>query len=117
MAEDQTTGLEQNELAPGQFEVDGVIYELRYNLQKIKTIESVTRKSLSAEVVNNNGILSLQTMEALFSFGIVESKDLKAVAQKTGVRMFERFINENGAITANTYIIEKLQSDAGFLFR
>lgn len=56
-------------------------------------------------------------MEALFSFGLVQSKDLKAVKQKKAAEMFEPFIQENGALTVNNFIIEKLQKDAGFLFR
>lgn len=60
MNEETASLLEEQELEEGQFEVDGVIYELRYNTQKIKTIELVTKKSISAEVVQNNGVLSLQ---------------------------------------------------------
>lgn len=117
MNEETASLLEEQELEEGQFDVDGVIYELRYNTQKIKTIELVTKKSISAEVVQNNGVLSLQMMEALFSFGLVQSKDLKAVKQKKAAEMFEPFIQENGALTVNNFIIEKLQKDAGFLFR
>ena len=95
MNEETVDLLEEQELEEGQFEVNGVIYELRYNTQKIKTIELVTKKSISAEVVQNNGVLSLQMMEALFSFGLVESKDLKAVKQKKAAEMFEPFIQEN----------------------
>lgn len=105
------------ELEEGQFEVEGVIYELRYNTQKIKTVELVTKKSVSAEIVQNNGVLSLQMMEALFSFGLVESKGLKVVKQKKAAEMFEPFIQANGALTVNNFIVEKLQKDAGFLFR
>lgn len=108
---------ENIELEDGQFEVEGVIYELRFNMKKIKTIETVTKKSVSAEVIQNNGVLSLAMMEALFSFGLVESKGLVVVPQKRAIKMFESFIEENGALTANNFIIDKLQSDAGFLFR
>lgn len=117
MNEETAELLEEHELEEGQFEVDGAIYELRYNTQKIKTIELVTKKSISAEVVQNNGVLSLQMMEALFSFGLVQSKDLTAVKQKKAAEMFEPFIQENGALTVNSFIIDKLQKDAGFLFR
>lgn len=44
MNEETASLLEEQELEEGQFEVDGVIYELRYNTQKIKTIELVTKK-------------------------------------------------------------------------
>ncbi|MGY3766841.1 segregation and condensation protein B [Vagococcus vulneris] len=109
--------IEETGLETGQFEVNGTVYELRYNLQKIKTIEMVTKKSISAEVVQNNGILPIQLMESLFSFGLVTANDLKVVPQSKATAMFEPFINENGAITVNNMIVEKLQEDAGFLFR
>lgn len=109
--------MNEKELTDGQFEVDGVIYELRFNYKKIKTIEMVTGKSISAETVSNNGVLSLQTMETLFSFGLVESKGLDAVPQKKAATMFEPFLEENGALTVNNMIVEKLQEDAGFLFQ
>ena len=50
MNEESTELFDEQELEDGQFEVDGVIYELRYNTQKIKTIELVTKKSISAEL-------------------------------------------------------------------
>ncbi|MGM0239866.1 segregation and condensation protein B [Enterococcus sp. AZ103] len=105
------------ELSEGQFEVNGVIYELRYNLQKIKTIETITKQSVNAIVVNNNGVLPIQMMETLFSFGLVESKGLKAVPQKKAISMFEPFIEANGAITVNGLIVDKIQEDMGFLFQ
>jgi hypothetical protein len=104
-------------LEEGQFEVNGVIYELRFNYRKIKTIELATGKSVSAEIVNNNGVLSLQMMESLFSFGLVEAKGLKAVPQKKATEMFEPFLEENGALTVNGLIVEKVQGDCGFLFQ
>lgn len=104
-------------LKEGQFEVDGVIYELRFNFQKIKTIEKMTGKSINAEAIRNDGVLSLQMMETLFSLGLVESKGLKVVPQKRAIEMFEPFIEENGALTVNDMIVTKLQEDAGFLFQ
>lgn len=109
--------MSETELKDGQFEVEGVVYELRFNFQKIKTIEKMTGRSVNAETVKNDGVLSLQMMESLFSFGLVESKGLKAVPQKKAVKMFEPFVEENGAFTVNGLIVDKLQEDMGFLFQ
>ncbi|GGD03712.1 segregation and condensation protein B [Enterococcus wangshanyuanii] len=109
--------IEETELQDGQFEVDGVIYELRFNFTKIKTIEKMTGRSVNAEAIKNDGVLSLQMMETLFSFGLVEAKGLKAVPQKKAIKMFEPFIEENGALTVNNLIVDKLQEDMGFLFQ
>ncbi|MCU7356694.1 segregation and condensation protein B [Enterococcus dispar] len=104
-------------LEDGQFEVEGVVYELRFNLQKIKTVELMTKQSVSATTVNNNGVLPLQLMESLFTMSLVESKGLKAVSQKKATEIWEPFLEENGALTVNGLIVDKLQEDVGFLFR
>ncbi|MEI5991444.1 hypothetical protein A5881_002979 [Enterococcus termitis] len=109
--------MSEPELQEGQFEVEGTIYELRFNYQKIKTIEKLTGKSVNAEAVKNDGVLSLQMMESLFSLGLVEVKGLKAVPQKKALGMFEPFIEANGALTVNGMITTKLQEDMGFLFQ
>ncbi|MEI5994819.1 segregation and condensation protein B [Candidatus Enterococcus mansonii] len=109
--------MSETELQEGQFEVDGTIYELRFNFQKIKTIELSSGKAVSAELVKNDGVLSLQLMELLFSFGLVESKGLKVVPQKKAREMFESFIEANGGMTVNNLIVEKFQEDCGFLLR
>lgn len=108
--------INETELEEGQFEVNGVIYELRFNYQKIKTVELMTKRSVSAETVNNSGVLSLQTLEALFTMGLVEVKGLKAVGQKKAAEMWPDFLASNGALTVNNAILDKLQEDCGFLF-
>lgn len=108
---------EETNLKDGQFEVDGVIYELRFNYQKIKTIELVTKMNVFSEIVNTNGMLPLSLLEQLFSFGLVESKTLESVPQKKALSMFEPFLEENGMAQILNLITDKLQSDVGFMFR
>ena len=99
------------------FEVDGVVYTLKYNLQKLKTVETVAGASILGEIAKNNGVLPLNLLEQLFSFGLVEEKTNKAVPQKQAIEMFEKVVEKNGFLTVNMMIVEKLQADLGFMFR
>ena len=108
---------EKLELVEGQFMHNGVIYELRYNVQKIKTIELVTKKSISAEVSHNQGIVSLQTLEALFSFALVEAKGLAVVKQSKAIDIFYTLLQDHGLLDVSGLVLDKLTKDVGFLFR
>jgi len=99
------------------FEVDGVVYTLKYNTKKVRTIEMVTKCSVLGEVAKNNGIMSLATLEALFTLALVEESTNEPVKQKKATEMFEKVVEENGLITLNMAIVEKLQDDMGFMFR
>ncbi|KIO62138.1 hypothetical protein B4065_3358 [Caldibacillus thermoamylovorans] len=99
------------------FEVDGVVYALKFNMKKLKTVEAVTKTSVIGEISRNNGVLSLNLLEQLFSFGLVEEKTNEPVKQKKALEMFEKVIENNGLLTVNLAVVEKLQEDLGFMFR
>ena len=99
------------------FEVDGVVYTLKFNKQKLKIIETVAKTSVIAEIANNNGVLSYQLLELLFSFGLVEEKTNKTVRQKEAIEMFEKVVETNGFLSVNMAVVEKMQEDLGFMFR
>lgn len=99
------------------FTVDGTTYTLKYNVKKVKTIEMVTKTSIVGDVTRNQGVLPYATLEALFSFALIEEATNEVVKQKTAAEMFEKVVEENGLITVNMAIVEKLQDDLGFMFR
>ena len=99
------------------FEVDGVSYTLKFNKQKLKTIELTAKTSVIGEIIKNNGILPYSLIEQLFSFGLVEEKTNEAVKQKKALELFDGVVEENGLISLNMAIIEKLKDDLGFMFR
>lgn len=99
------------------FEVNDTVYTLKYNKQKVKTIELVTKTSIVSEVTKNNGIMPYATLEALFSLALIEESTNTPVKQKQAVEMFENVVEENGLISTNMAIVEKLQDDMGFMFR
>ena len=99
------------------FVVNGVTYTLKFNKQKLKTIETVTKTSIVGEVAKNNGIMQYATLESLFSFALVEEATNEPVKQSKAVELFDKVVDENGLITVNVAIVEKLQDDLGFMFR
>ncbi|OLS39141.1 segregation and condensation protein B [Bacillus sp. MRMR6] len=99
------------------FEVEGTVYTLKYNTKKVKTIELVAKTSIVGEVTKNNGIMPYATLETLFSMALVEESTNEVVKQKVAAEMFEKVVEENGLITVNMAIVEKLQDDMGFMFR
>lgn len=99
------------------FEVQGVVYTLKFNQQKVKTVEMVAKRSIVSELVNNNGILPYNLLELLFTMALVEEKTNEAVPQKKATEMFEKVVEENGYLTTNEAVVEKFYNDMGFLFR
>jgi hypothetical protein len=99
------------------FEVNGSTYTLKYNTKKVKTIELVTKTSIVGEVTKNNGVMPISILEALFSLALIEEDTNQVVKQKDAVEMFEKLIEENGLISVNMAIVEKLKDDMGFMFR
>lgn len=99
------------------FTVDGVTYTLKYNKQKLKTIEMVTKTSVVGEVTKNNGIMPYAMLESLFSFALIEEATNEVVKQSKAVEMFDKIVEENGLVSTNMAIVEKLQDDLGFMFR
>lgn len=99
------------------FNYKGTEYTLKFNTQKLKTIEMVAKKSVVGEIANNNGILQMQTLEAVFSLALIEETTNEVVKQKKAAKMFEGILEEHGFFTVNNMVIEKLQEDLGFMFR
>lgn len=64
------------------FEVNDTTYILRFNKQKVKTVELTSGISLVAALTANKGILSYQVIETLFVSGLVEEKRLSTCKTK-----------------------------------
>jgi len=94
------------------FTVDGVTYTLKYNTKKVETIETIV-----GEITKNNGLLPITALRQLFSFALVEESTNEVVKQSKAIEMFDKLIEENGLMTVNMAIIEKLKDDMGFMFR
>lgn len=99
------------------FEVDEDVLELRFNMNKIKTVETMHKISLMAELRNTQGVLSFQILEALFVVGLYNTTKETTVAGKKAQEIFESLLKEEGYGNINAAVVAKLQEDLGFLFR
>ena len=99
------------------FTVEGVVYTNKFNKQKIKVIETITKTSIVGEVTKNNGVLPYQLLETLFSLSLVEEATNEVVKQSNAIDMFDKLVEENGLLTVNKAVLEKLNDDMGFMFR
>lgn len=99
------------------FEVDGDNLELRFNMQKIKTLESMHKISLMAELSHSRGMLSFHLMEGLFTVGLYNTTQETSVKGKKAQDIFNSLLEEQGYANMNAVIVGKLQEDLGFLFQ
>ena len=99
------------------FEFDGKQYELKFNIQRIKMIEAAMKSSLMREWQNNNGMLSLQTIEFCFQFALKEAGSDIYVNQTEAVRISNEYMNKKGYAPVALLIQESLQEHMPFLFQ
>lgn len=98
------------------FEVDGDTLELRFNMQKVKTLETMHRVSLMAELSQSRGMLSFALLEGLFTVALYNVTEEQNVKGKKAQDVFERLLEAEGYANLNAVTIGKLQEDLGFLF-
>lgn len=98
------------------FEVDKEILELRFNMQKVKSLEMMHKISLMSELSNSRGMLSIVLLEGLFSVGLFNTNTETSVKGKKAEEIFLKILEEEGFTNLNAVIIGKLQEDMGFLF-
>lgn len=101
----------------GLFEVEGQFYTLKFNFQKVKTIERMLGISFVAEIANSNGIISFNLMEALFAVGLYDVQDEKAVKGNKATGIYEKLLNDVGYSDVMQVVVGKVEEDLGFLFR
>lgn len=99
------------------FKVKEDVLDLRFNAQKVKTVEAMQGISLMSELHKNRGLLSFQLLEGLFSVALYNQTQEQNVNGQKAIDIFNELLNENGYADMNAVIVSKLQEDMGFLFR
>lgn len=98
------------------FEVENEVLELRFNMQKVKTLENMYGISIMAEISKNRGMMSFHLMEGLFSVALYNVTTEQNVKGKKAIDVFNSLMQETGYADLNAVILGKLQADMGFLF-
>lgn len=99
------------------FEVDGNTLDLRYNTQKLKTVEAMLKISVMNELRNTQGLLSIHVLEGLFVTGLYDVTEEKAVNGKKAQDIFESLLRSESYESICAAVVTKLQEDLGFMFR
>lgn len=111
METENKTNMENNE---GLFELDGNFYTLKFNMKKIQMVEKGLGVSFMVEM--QRGTLSFLMMEALFSVGLYNTVDEKAVKGKKATDLYNQLLKDVGYSDVMAVLYAKLEEDLGFLF-
>ena len=98
------------------FECNGKQYELKMNIARVKLVEGATKTPLMAEWQNNNGCLSLNTIEVCFQLCLKEAGADAYCPQKEGAVVCQEYMEKHGYMMAALRVQEALQADMPFLF-
>ena len=98
------------------FEVENEVLELRFNMQKVKTIEKMNDVSLMGELRKNSGMLPFYLLESMFAVALYNKTAEQNVKGDKAVKVFESLLEGSGYANINAVTIGKLQEDMGFLF-
>ena len=98
------------------FEHNGKQYELKMNTQRVKLVEAATKTPVMAEWQNNNGFLSLNTLEVCFQLCLKEVGADAYCGQREGLQVCQEYMKEHGYAMAALLVQEALQKDMPFLF-
>jgi len=101
----------------GLFEVGDGVYTLKFNMTKVKQVERMLNISFVAEIAQSSGMLSFSLLEALFSVGLYDTKDEKAVKGKKAQEIYEQLLEDLGYTEIMQVVVGKIEDDLGFLFR
>lgn len=99
------------------FEYNGKEYELKFNLERLKLIESAIKTSMIAEIVRTNGALPIAEIEICFSYSLKEVGSDFFVPKKEAVEIAQKLMEEKGYTEVNNLIVVKMSQDMPFLFR
>ena len=98
-------------------EYNGEVYELKFNLERIKLVENYLKIPTIADIAMTNGALSISSLETYFGFCLKKEGSDTFVSRKDGVAICDAILKEKGYLAVNNMVIEKMTQDVPFLFQ
>ena len=96
-------------------EINGKQYELKFNTGRIKLVEkALGGESVTHAMLTNDGMMSLTSIEAMFSYGLKEAGSDTFCKPKEAAELCEAYMQEKGYVAA---LQVQMKEDMGFLFR
>lgn len=91
-------------------------YELKFNIQTLKTVERISDKSLMSEINTNNALLGLGYLEVLFSNALYKVDGGK-VSPQQAMKIYEALLENKGYVFVNMLVVNQIMEDCGFFFQ
>ena len=99
-------------------EINGKQYELKFNTGRIKLVEkALGGESVTHAMLTNDGMMSLTSIEAMFSYGLKEAGSDTFCKPKEAAELCEAYMQEKGYVAAVQALQSQMKEDMGFLFR
>lgn len=95
------------------FEIEGRIYELRYDMKTVEQLENATGISIVDMI---QSVPTLTRLKMMIGMALWNEHGNK-VSSKTGSEMAEKFIQERGLLECFRECVNKISEDCAFLFR
>ena len=99
------------------FEFEGKQYELKFNMQRIEMIESVTKMPTLASINKNSGMLSISDLKAYFGYAVKELGSDLFMPVKKAFELAEKLISSEGYLKVTALVMEALERDCPFFFQ
>lgn len=97
--------------------INGVEYDLKYNIGRMEQIEQITGKSTLLAIKNSGGMLSLSDLKVYFAYGLKESGSDIFYPIKKGMQTAQELIETKGYPFVCAAVLEALERDCPFFFR
>lgn len=104
---------------PIAFNINGTIFTLKYNLDKVSAFEQAVcpTSSLARLVATNRGILSVIALQTLFVLGLTYMNTGDAVNADVAQKIFKVVVEKQGFLNLNEKVVIKVYDDCPFLFQ
>lgn len=98
------------------FELDGTLYEVKYNMRTLEAIERAMGEGIMAVMMKSEGALSISQLRQLFTQALYKDDGGK-VSPVQGNGIFEQILERDGLASVMNTVLERIMDDCAFLFR
>lgn len=97
-------------------EINGIMYELKYNMKTLEQIETNLKEGVLATIRRNEGLLSIPTLKVMGGFALYTDTGNR-ISPQQGIDVIENWICEAGFVAVNEEIVTAIDRDCPFLFK
>lgn len=100
-----------------QFEVKGTPYEMKLTQERVKLIERKTGRAILSTLTADDGLLTIDAMEAFFGFAVKEAGADAFLGYTAGRDLLTDALEELGYAGVIRLVNEAAEGDLTFLYR